>query len=61
MEEDHSCILVIGGINILLPRIPIEVGACVVGAEEKGQPTYIVMEEQKEKTLKYSQGMKKEE
>jgi hypothetical protein len=32
-EEDHRCILIIGGINIFLPRIPMpKVGACVAGA-----------------------------
>jgi hypothetical protein len=31
------------------------------GKEEEGQPTETVMEEEKEKTLKYSQEMKEEE
>jgi len=32
-EEDHRCIMIIGGINILLPRIPTEASACVAYEE----------------------------
>jgi hypothetical protein len=32
-EEDHRCILIIGGISIFLPRIPIEASACVACEE----------------------------
>jgi hypothetical protein len=32
-EEDQRCILIIGGISIFLPRIPIEASACVAHEE----------------------------
>jgi hypothetical protein len=32
-EEDQRCILIIGGINIFLPRIPVEASACVAREE----------------------------
>jgi hypothetical protein len=59
-EEDHRCILIIGGIKIFLPSNPVEASACVEGVEEERQPTNIVMEE-KEKTLTSAQTMKGKE
>jgi hypothetical protein len=47
-EEDQWCILIIGGIIISLPRIPVEVDACVAGAEEEGHQIETFMEEEKE-------------
>jgi hypothetical protein len=32
-EEDQRCILIIGGINIFLPRIPAGASACVAHEE----------------------------
>jgi hypothetical protein len=42
-EEDHRHILIIGGINIFLPSIPVEASAHVEGAAEERQPTKTVM------------------
>jgi hypothetical protein len=52
MEEDKRCILIIGGIIVFLPKIPVEFGAHVEGVEE-GQPTVTVVREEKEQTLKF--------
>jgi hypothetical protein len=35
MEEDQKCILIIGGIEIFLPHIPVEARACVADATKK--------------------------
>jgi hypothetical protein len=55
-EEDHRHILIIEGISIFMPSIPVEFSAHPEGVVEERQPTKIVTEEQ-EKTLKSSQEM----
>jgi hypothetical protein len=37
MEEDHRCIMIIGGIKIFLPRSQTEASISVSGATEEGQ------------------------
>jgi len=55
MEEDQRNILIIGGIEIVLPRNLVEARACVVGVATKGQLIETVKEEEeKEKTLMIS-------
>jgi hypothetical protein len=41
-EEDHKSIMIIRGIRIFLPRIPIELSAHFKDAAKEGQPTKIV-------------------
>jgi hypothetical protein len=60
-EEDQKCILIIGGIKIFMPSIPIEGSACIEGAEEERQSTVNVIKQEKEKTVKSFQEMEKEE
>jgi hypothetical protein len=57
MEEDHKYILIIGGIEIFLPRTPVEVRECVFDATiEEGQPTMTVIDEEEEdQTLTFAQ------
>ena len=52
-EEDHRSVLVIGGIEIFLPRSKGEASICVADATIGGQQVEIIMEE-KEKILKSS-------
>jgi hypothetical protein len=47
MEEDQRCVMIIGGIQIFLPHIPVEARACVADAIEEGQPIVTVIEEEK--------------
>jgi hypothetical protein len=47
MEEDHRCVLIIGGIKIFLPTSQAEASICVADAT-KGQPTVTVMKEMKQ-------------
>jgi hypothetical protein len=55
MEEDHRSILIIGGIEIFLPRSPVEARACVASASTEGNPTKTLKEEEeREKTLIFS-------
>jgi hypothetical protein len=53
-EEDQRSVLIIGGIHIFLPRIPVEARACVAYAAVEGQPMQTLIKENKEKTLEYS-------
>jgi hypothetical protein len=47
--ENQKSILMIGGIQLFLPRNPVEARACVVDATtEERQPTETVMEEEVE-------------
>jgi hypothetical protein len=52
IEEDHKCILIIGGIEMFLPRIPFEARACVVYATTEGKQPETVIEEEKEKYIR---------
>jgi hypothetical protein len=54
MEEDQRSVLIIGGIQICLPSSPVEGRPCVAGAAEERQPTMTIIEEEKEKILKFS-------
>ena len=45
-EEYHRSVLVIGGIEIFLPRSQGEASMCVVDAATKGQQFETVMEEE---------------
>jgi hypothetical protein len=49
IEEDHKCLLIIGGIQILLPNIQVEARECFADVTTKGQPIVIVIEEEKQK------------
>jgi hypothetical protein len=60
IEEDHKCILIIGGINIFLPSNPVAANAHIEGAEGERQPIEIVKEE-KEKKLTFVKEMREEE
>jgi hypothetical protein len=54
-EEDHRCILIIGGIEIFLPSSPVEARACVADATtEERQPAETIKEEEKERILMYA-------
>jgi hypothetical protein len=55
-EEDQRSILIIGGIEILLPRNPVQVRACVADATiEEGKPLVVfIEEEEKEQALTFS-------
>jgi len=57
MEEDHKYILIIGGIEIFLPRTPVEVRECVFDATiEEGKTTMtIIDEEEEDQTLTFAQ------
>jgi hypothetical protein len=50
--EGQKYILIIGGIEVFLPSIPVEARGCVVDTTtECGQPTNTVMDEEMEQTL----------
>jgi hypothetical protein len=44
-EKNDNSILIIRGIEILLPRIQFEAKTCVESAEEEGHPMQTIMEE----------------
>jgi hypothetical protein len=55
--ENQKIILIIGGIRVFLPRNPVEARVCVADATTTGgQPKKLVMEEEVEQTLTFSQG-----
>jgi len=56
-EEDQKSILMIGGIWVFLPHSPVEANKGVADAKTSGgQPDKLIMEEEVEQTLTFSQG-----
>jgi hypothetical protein len=55
-EEDQRCVLIIGGMKIFLPSMPLNAITHFEGASKERHPTEIVMEDI-DQTLKYSQEM----
>jgi hypothetical protein len=54
-EEDQRNVLIVGGIQIFLPRSQAEASISVVGATTKGHPIETIKEEEeKEQTLSFS-------
>jgi hypothetical protein len=59
--EDQKSILMIGGIQVFLPHSLVEANEGIADGETtERQPTDIVMEEEVEKTLMFSQGEREE-
>jgi len=60
-EEDHKYIMIIGGVEVLLPSSPVEATTHVAGAAiGEGQPTTIVIEEEEKEQMLMSSLLEEE-